>query len=312
MTIRILPNNLVNQIAAGEVIERPASVVKELVENSIDAGATSIEVTLVDGGKSLIVVSDNGRGIDKDELPVAVERHATSKLPDDNLFNINFLGFRGEALPSISSVSRMTIVSRREGAENAWKIEVNGGEKSEVMPAAHPQGTRIEVRDLFYSAPARLKFLKTTPSETAQCVDILNRIALANPTISFYLSDENKKKVTLNACQGELFEAQKLLADYEKKFLNADKEAQAILNKSQKEIEYLKKENLAKLEEEMKIKEKEAEDRITASKEKAAREISDLTSELTIKTVKAAIVKNLDAKTQNKLIDDSISLITRL
>lgn len=214
MTIRILPNNLVNQIAAGEVIERPASVVKELVENSIDAGATSIELTLVDGGKSLIVVSDNGRGIDKDELPVAVERHATSKLPDDNLFNINFLGFRGEALPSISSVSRMTIVSRREGAENAWKIEVNGGEKSEIMPAAHPQGTRIEVRDLFYSAPARLKFLKTTPSETAQCVDILNRIALANPTISFYLSDENRKKVTLNACQGELFDARlKRLAD---------------------------------------------------------------------------------------------------
>lgn len=214
MTIRILPNNLVNQIAAGEVIERPASLVKELVENSIDAGATSIEVTLVDGGKSLIVVSDNGRGIDKDELPVAVERHATSKLPDDNLFNINFLGFRGEALPSISSVSRMTIVSRREGAENAWKIEVNGGEKSEIMPAAHPQGTRIEVRDLFYSAPARLKFLKTTPSETAQCVDILNRIALANPTISFYLSDENRKKVTLNACQGELFDARlKRLAD---------------------------------------------------------------------------------------------------
>ena len=214
MTIRILPNNLDNQIAAGEVIDRPASVVKELVENSIDAGATSIEVSLVDGGKSLIVVSDNGRGIDKDELPVAVERHATSKLPDDNLFNINFLGFRGEALPSISSVSRMTIVSRREGAENAWKIEVNGGEKSEIMPAAHPQGTRIEVRDLFYSAPARLKFLKTTPSETAQCVDILNRIALANPTISFYLSDENRKKVTLNACQGELFDARlKRLAD---------------------------------------------------------------------------------------------------
>ena len=207
MAIRILPNNLVNQIAAGEVIERPASVVKELVENSIDAGATSVEVTLSDGGKSLIVVSDNGKGIDKDELPIAVERHATSKLPDDNLFNINFFGFRGEALPSISSVARMSIVSRREGAENAWKIEVNGGEKSGVVPAAHPRGTRIEVRDLFYAAPARLKFLKSSASETAQCVDILNRIALANPTISFYLTEDGKKKVSLNACQGELFDS---------------------------------------------------------------------------------------------------------
>ena len=207
MAIRILPNNLVNQIAAGEVIERPASVVKELVENSIDAGATSVEVTLSDGGKSLIVVSDNGKGIDKDELPIAVERHATSKLPDDNLFNINFFGFRGEALPSISSVARMSIVSRREGAENAWKIEVNGGEKSGVVPAAHPRGTRIEVRDLFYAAPARLKFLKSSASETAQCVEILNRIALANPTISFYLTEDGKKKVSLNACQGELFDS---------------------------------------------------------------------------------------------------------
>ena len=207
MAIRILPNNLVNQIAAGEVIERPASVVKELVENSIDAGATSVEVTLSDGGKSLIVVSDNGKGIDKDELPIAVERHATSKLPDDNLFNINFFGFRGEALPSISSVARMSIISRREGAENAWKIEVNGGEKSDVVPAAHPRGTRIEVRDLFYAAPARLKFLKSSASETAQCVEILNRIALANPTISFYLTEDGKKKVSLNACQGELFDS---------------------------------------------------------------------------------------------------------
>lgn len=207
MTIRLLPNNLVNQIAAGEVVERPASVVKELVENSIDAGATSIEVTLVDGGKSLIVISDNGKGMNKEELSLAVERHATSKLPDDNLFNINFLGFRGEALPSISSVARLTIVSRQEGSENAWKIEVNGGEKSEVSPAAHPKGTRIEVRDLFYATPARLKFLKTSNSETAQCVDILNRIALANPNISFYLNDDGKKKVALNACQGDLFDA---------------------------------------------------------------------------------------------------------
>ena len=214
MPIRILPSNLVNQIAAGEVVERPASVVKELVENAIDAGATSIEVTLVDGGKSLIVIADNGKGMNAEELALAVERHATSKLPDDNLFNINFLGFRGEALPSISSVSRMTIITRPKDAENGWKIEINGGVKSEVSPAAHNKGTRIEVRDLFYATPARLKFLKSSASETAQCVDILNRIALANPHISFYLTEGNKKKVNLNACQGELFDARLLrLAD---------------------------------------------------------------------------------------------------
>lgn len=214
MTIRILPNTLVNQIAAGEVVERPASVLKELVENSIDAGATSVEVTLVDGGKSLMIISDNGKGMSKDELPIAVERHATSKLPDDNLFNINFLGFRGEALPSISSVARLSITSRVAGAENAWKIEVNGGEKSEVVPAALSKGTRIEVRDLFYATPARLKFLKTAASETGQCVDIMNRIALANPHISFYLNDEKGKKIALNAQQGELFDARlKRLAD---------------------------------------------------------------------------------------------------
>ena len=207
MPIRVLPSTLVNQIAAGEVIERPSSVVKELVENAIDAGASSIEVTLVDGGKSLIVVADNGKGMGPDELPLAVERHATSKLPDDDLFNIKFLGFRGEALPSIASVARMSIVSRTKDAENAWKIEVNGGQKSEVMPAAHPKGTRIEVRDLFYATPARLKFLKASPSETAQCADMLNRIAMANPHISFYLTADNKKKISLNACQGELFDA---------------------------------------------------------------------------------------------------------
>lgn len=207
MSIRILPNNLVNQIAAGEVVERPASVIKELVENAIDAGATSIEVTLVGGGKSLIIVSDNGKGMGPDELALAVERHATSKLPDDDLFNIGFLGFRGEALPSIASVARLSITSRQQGAENAWKIEVNGGVKSEVMPAAHPSGTRIEVRDLFYATPARLKFLKTDVAETGQAVDVLNRIALANPHISFYLTENDKKKISLNACQGDLFDA---------------------------------------------------------------------------------------------------------
>ena len=207
MSIRILPSTLVNQIAAGEVIERAASVVKELVENSIDAGATSVEVTLVDGGKSLIAVADNGKGMSREELALAVERHATSKLPDDDLFNINFLGFRGEALPSIASVARMCVISREKGAENAWKIEVDGGVKSEVEPAAYPCGTRIEVRDLFYATPARLKFLKSNLSEANQCADMLNRIAMANPHISFYLTVDNKKKIALNACQGELFDA---------------------------------------------------------------------------------------------------------
>ncbi len=207
MPIRILPSNLVNQIAAGEVVERPASVVKELVENSIDAGATSIEVRLNEGGKTLITVTDNGKGMSKEELALAVERHATSKLPDDNLFNINFLGFRGEALPSIASVARLSIISRIKDADSAWKIEVNGGQKSEVVPAAQSQGTRIEVRDLFFATPARLKFLKTAAHEAAQCSDILQRIALANPSIAFSLYENDRKKFSLPACNGDLFDA---------------------------------------------------------------------------------------------------------
>ena len=214
MSIRILPDTLVNQIAAGEVIERPASVVKELVENAIDAGASSIEIALVDGGKSLIAVTDNGKGMSKQDLEMAVERHATSKLPDDDLFHICYLGFRGEALPSIASVSKLSIISRAKTEENGWKIEISGGKKSEVIPAAAKQGTRIEVRDLFYATPARLKFLKTSSGETAACIDIVNRIALANPDISFYLTDDGKKKISLNACQGELFDARlKRLSD---------------------------------------------------------------------------------------------------
>lgn len=214
MPIRVLPSNLVNQIAAGEVIERPASVIKELVENAIDAGASKIEVTLEGGGKNLIMVNDNGKGIGKDELSLAVERHATSKLPDNDLFNINFLGFRGEALPSIASVAKMTISSRQQGADSGWQISINGGDKGEVKPAAIPLGTRIEVRDLFYTTPARLKFMKADASETAQCVDMLQRIALANPQISFYLESDGKKKVALNACQGELFDSrQRRVAD---------------------------------------------------------------------------------------------------
>lgn len=214
MSIRVLPSNLVNQIAAGEVIERPASVIKELVENAIDAGASKIEVSLSGGGKNLIEVRDNGKGISPEELPLAVERHATSKLPDDDLFNINFLGFRGEALPSIASVSKLTIRSRQQNADSGWQISVNGGDKGEVKPAAATFGTTIEVRDLFYTTPARLKFLKTDSAETAQCVEMLQRISLANPQISFYFESEGKKKMALNACQGELFDCrQQRIAD---------------------------------------------------------------------------------------------------
>lgn len=207
MPIRVLPSNLVNQIAAGEVIERPSSVVKELVENALDAKATSIEVHLNEGGKTLITIVDNGKGMTAEELGLAVERHATSKLPDDNLFNICFFGFRGEALPSIASVSRMTITTRCEGDDSGHKIEIAGGVKSEVMPAAYNQGTRIEVRDLFFATPARLKFLKTAASETATCVDVVQRIALANPQAAFSLYADGKRKLYYPACSGDLFEA---------------------------------------------------------------------------------------------------------
>ena len=207
MPIRILPDNLINQIAAGEVVERPASVIKELVENAIDAGADKIDVSLIDGGKSLISVSDNGSGMTAKELNLSVERHATSKLPDDDLFNIKHLGFRGEALPSIGAVSRLSITTRSQSSAEAFKLEVNGGKKSEIMPAAHAKGTRIEVRDLFYATPARLKFLKADATETAACIDILNRIAMANPQITFTLEADGRKRLQFNACQGELFEA---------------------------------------------------------------------------------------------------------
>lgn len=204
MTIRVLPSNLVNQIAAGEVIERPASVLKELVENAIDAGADKIEISLSGGGKNLLTVTDNGCGMSAKELELAVERHATSKLPTDDLFAINFLGFRGEALPSIASVAKLTVQSRRRGEKDGWQISVNGGEKEAVKPAATNEGTRIEVRDLFYTTPARLKFLKTEAAETGQCVDMLQRIALANPRVAFYLYSDGKKKISYNACNGEI------------------------------------------------------------------------------------------------------------
>lgn len=207
MSIRVLPSNLVNQIAAGEVIERPASAVKELVENALDAGATRIEVTLKAGGKTLIAVEDNGKGMDAEDLALAVERHATSKLPSDDLFNVQFLGFRGEALPSIASVAKMKITTRQESAENGWELEIKGGAKGEVRPCSRAKGTRIEVRDLFFATPARLKFLKADSVEAGACADIISRIALANPEVAFYLYVDEKKKIALPAANGDFFDA---------------------------------------------------------------------------------------------------------
>jgi DNA mismatch repair protein MutL len=191
MPIRQLPPVLVNRIAAGEVIERPAAAVKELVENAIDAGADRIEITLREGGQALIAVADNGGGMTADELSLAVERHCTSKLPNDDLIEIAALGFRGEALPSIGAVSRLRIVSRPPGADSAWEIAVEAGVKAAPVPAAHPPGTRVEVRDLFFATPARLKFLKTPRSERDQAIDAVKRLAMAYPAIAFTVTGDD-------------------------------------------------------------------------------------------------------------------------
>ncbi|MCK6418018.1 MAG: DNA mismatch repair endonuclease MutL [Alphaproteobacteria bacterium] len=205
MRIRILPETLVNQIAAGEVIERPAAAVKELVENAIDAQARQIHIDLEQGGKSLIAVSDDGLGMSADEIAAALERHATSKLPDADLLNIQFMGFRGEALPSIASVSRMRIESRARGVAEAWQINVEGGRKSDIIPSAQPHGTRVEVRDLFYATPARLKFLKSDRAEMMAVKDIVARLAMAQPAIGFRLSHDGR--VLLNIPPGQTDEA---------------------------------------------------------------------------------------------------------
>ena len=207
MTIRRLPEHVVNRIAAGEVIERPASAVKELVENSLDAGATRVEVMIRDGGKSLIAVTDDGIGMSPEELKLAVERHATSKLPEDDLDDIRTLGFRGEALPSIGSVGRLTITSRARGTETAWQLTVDGGTMGAPMPAALSKGTRIELRDLFYATPARLKFLRADRTETSQVVDAVNRLAMARPDVAFSLIDGERTRIKLEATQGDLLDA---------------------------------------------------------------------------------------------------------
>jgi len=193
MRIRQLPPVVVNRIAAGEVVERPAAVVKELVENAIDADARHIEVVLRDGGQTLIAVADDGGGMSRDELELAVERHCTSKLPDDDILEIKSLGFRGEALPSIGAVSRLRIVSRSLDSDSAWEIAVEAGVKRAPTPAAHPQGTRVEVRDLFFATPARLKFLKTARSERDHAVDAVKRLAMACPHIAFTVIGDDER-----------------------------------------------------------------------------------------------------------------------
>ena len=207
MALRLLPPTLVNRIAAGEVIERPGAVVKELAENALDAGARHVDVVMRDGGRTFISVTDDGKGMTADELVLAVERHATSKLPSDDLVHIQTLGFRGEAMPSIGAVSRMTVTSRPEAAAEAWSLHLEGGRKGEPQPAAQPQGTCVEVRELFYATPARLKFLKTPRTELSHAQDALNRLAMAHPLVGFSLADGKRQVLRHAPAQGELFEA---------------------------------------------------------------------------------------------------------
>src|SRR4051812_44164817 len=196
MPVRQLPEQVVNRIAAGEVVERPASVVKELVENAIDAGASRIDVFTDGGGRRRIGITDDGGGMTAKDLALAVERHATSKLDDEDLLQIRTLGFRGEALPSIGSVARLSITTRHASEPHAWALNVEGGAKSEIMPAALALGTRVEANDLFYATPARLKFLKTERTEAEAIREVVRRLGMARPDIAFTLAGEERAPVT--------------------------------------------------------------------------------------------------------------------
>jgi len=196
MPVRQLPEQVVNRIAAGEVVERPASVVKELVENAIDAGASRIDIFTDGGGRRRIGITDDGGGMTYGDLALAVDRHATSKLDDEDLLQIRTLGFRGEALPSIGAVAKLGITTRHASEPHAWSLSVEGGEKSPIMPAALSQGTRVEVSDLFYATPARLKFLKTDRTEAEAIREVVRRLAMARPDIAFTLAGEERAPVT--------------------------------------------------------------------------------------------------------------------
>ena len=200
MPIQQLPSHLINQIAAGEVVERPASVVKELVENSLDAGARSVQIDIVSGGQKLIRIRDDGKGIDREELKLALSRHATSKIASlDDLEAVASLGFRGEALPSIASVARLTLSSRTIDADSAWLVEADGGKVSAPAPAAHPQGTTVEVHDLFYNTPARRRFLRTERTEFGHIEKWVRRLALSRPAIAFTLTHNRRTLLNLVA-----------------------------------------------------------------------------------------------------------------
>jgi DNA mismatch repair protein MutL len=211
MPIQQLPSHLINQIAAGEVVERPASVVKELVENSLDAGARSLHIDIVSGGQKLIRVRDDGKGIDREELGLALSRHATSKISSlDDLEAVASLGFRGEALPSIASVARLTLSSRAIGANTAWQVEADGGTISAPAPAAHPEGTTVEVHDLFYNTPARRRFLRTERTEYAHIEKWVRRLALSRPDIAFTMTHNRRTVLNLVAASNEELRRQRL------------------------------------------------------------------------------------------------------
>ncbi|WP_373490751.1 DNA mismatch repair endonuclease MutL, partial [Parasphingorhabdus sp.] len=198
MSIRRLPNSLINRIAAGEVVERPASALKELVENAIDAGASQINIRLDEGGLDLVQVSDNGSGMSRDDIALALERHATSKLPDEAIELVTTMGFRGEALPSIASVARLTIESRMAG-QDGWSRVIDHGELVKEGPTAIPPGTKVRVEQLFAKVPARRKFLRTARSEYAACTDIVRRLAMARPDIGFTLEHQGRKAIAVQA-----------------------------------------------------------------------------------------------------------------
>lgn len=200
--IRRLPENLVNRIAAGEVVERPSSALKEVVENAIDAGANRIAIKLVDGGLTSLEVTDDGCGMSPEEMALALERHATSKLPNEAIEQVATLGFRGEALPSIASVARFTLESRPHGAEQGWKRVVDHGEIRDEGPAALPPGTRVRIENLFGKIPARRKFLRTPRSEYAACKDVVQRLAMARPDIAITLDHGDRRIYGLQAGEG--------------------------------------------------------------------------------------------------------------